>query len=781
MKRLIALFLSIFTAVAFCATTDTPVVKELTILNDGPGVMDEGFVRMHITTAQGAVLDRQAVAKDVRSLLDTKRFSDVRVEVAQVNDGVKVVFHVAARWRLIEPPTVSGQVAMTEAKIRDILNVGVGDLVDEQLLASRAMKIRQSYADKRMPLTTVATELIPVDKAQGTAKANVAIKEGAYTWLAGVVFAGNTNVSSGTLKSTLDLPSKWWPWNWFRSPSYERDTVETARLMMRDIYMREGYLDATVAEPVCTTAAGGGVIVAYHVNEGPLYRFGRATVGGSAAFNEDKLSPLLAEMRAGEVARSDTVDRVVRAVRDYFGSRGYAYTAVRPIMDRRTTPGVVNVHIAVTDGQPTNVRDILIRGNSVTKDKVIRRELLVFPGDSYNEPLIRRSERIVNNLGYFESVRSYLESTTVPGSEDLVFEVEEKRTGNLMIGGGFSSTDKGFGYLEISQNNFDLTGWPNVTGGGQRLALKGYLGEKREEVELSLTEPWFLDRKLSLGVETYYTKADYNDYDLKKIGASVGVGQPLVGGIRMDLRYRLERVEMTNIDDTNEYYHVDSPTEKYFFADESQDRVESSMTLTLSHDSRDNPFLPRRGARVSVFGGVSGGVLGFDTDIYRAGARFNYYVPVVFNHYLGFNGRYEMVEEYGDTDEVPIGNRLFAGGGRTIRGFEYRDVGPKVKPLNPNSTSKKYRPVGGKSLAVFNAEYSIPLAGPLRLAGFFDAGNVWREVRDTDFSNLAMSRGVGLRIDIPFFPISIDRAWVIRKDDPITDTEEWVFSIGRDF
>ena len=218
----------------------------------------------------------------------------------------------------------------------------------------------------------------------------------------------------------------------------------------------------------------------------------------------------------------------------------------------------------------------------------------------------------------------------------------------------------------------------------------------------------------------------------------------------------------------------------HFFVDEA-DTVESSLRLTLTHDTRDNPFVPTRGDKVSVFGNLSGGPLGFDTDTYGLGLNGKRYVSLWWGHVLSLRYRYEVVDEYGSTDLMPIGSRLFLGGGRTLRGFDYRDVGPKVQRADLLEGSDSYRPVGGRSLALAGAEYAVPIVTNFRLATFYDTGNVWWDAYELELDDFASSWGVGLRLDIPGFPIRVDRAWVIEKDDDLTDEDAWTIWIGYDY
>jgi outer membrane protein insertion porin family len=290
----------------------------------------------------------------------------------------------------------------------------------------------------------------------------------------------------------------------------------------------------------------------------------------------------------------------------------------------------------------------------------------------------------------------------------------------------------------------------------------------------------------------YHSDVDYRDYNLTRYGGAVSLTKGLFGRVRGTAQYRIENEAVSDLADTNNYMYVDNPedtsalnyvdpyggTNVFPFAIR-EDRLTSSLRLGLSYDDRDHPFIPRNGVQASAYVQVSGGPFGADTDLYQAGFKAAYYISPWFGHVFSVQASYDTVESYGKTDEVPIGSRLFAGGGRTIRGFRYRDVGPKVAPVSGDSLSPyDYRPFGGQSRAVGNVEYTIPLFSMLRLATFYDTGNVWREPFDVDLTGLAASTGVGLRFDIPGFPIRIDRAWVLHKDDPLSKEDIVVFWIG---
>jgi outer membrane protein insertion porin family len=610
----------------------------------------------------------------------------------------------------------------------------------------------------------------------------VAIDEGKRTPVKEVLFEGNEQIPDSDLRGALKQPSRWNPLWWFRKKRFDPDELEAARLEIRDIYMSRGYLDAVVDLPVVETVDEHELRVKVHVSEGTLYHIGKMSLSGVALFSEMALWKGV-KVKAGDIASSDAITAAAQALRDYYGSRGYINTVVKPLLDADGSKRTVNVAFSVTEGALTHIRNIEIQGNSRTRDKVIRRELLVYPGDIYDEVKVRRSEKILHNLGYFETVRSSPVGTRSAEEKDLVFQVEEKRTGNIMLGMGFSSVDDLMGFLDLTQGNFDIAGWPYFTGGGQKLKLHTQVGSKRREYSLSFTEPWFLDRKLSLGFDVYRREAEYSDYDVTRTGGAISLGKSLPWANRIDFRYRLERAELGDVSDSNEYFYVDSPSESYYFTDEPRKLTESTLTVSLTHDDRDNPFVPTRGNRTSVFAGLTGGPMGFDTDMYDLGLTSIQYVPLWFRHVLSLRMRWETVEGYGDTTTLPIDDRLFIGGGRTIRGYHYRDVGPKVVRYSSDGEVAECKSVGGQSLALASAEYSIPVVPKIRFAGFYDIGNVWRDSFDIDFDqdHLASGAGMGIRFDIPGFPIRIDYAWPVHKDNELTETDRWIFWIGYDY
>ncbi|MBN2302146.1 MAG: outer membrane protein assembly factor BamA [Lentisphaerae bacterium] len=763
-------------AVISAADESVPIVKEIQIEKRGGVEIDEqfrSFVKAHIKAKQGETLDRNVISDDLRTLLDTKRFADAHISVESADYGVILIYTLENKLKLGVPVVIHGAKKFSLRTVENELNLSCGDLVDDQTMGARTSKLAGKYRKSGYYDVKFSWKIAETEPGTELATVTLNIDEGKRNKVSGANFRGNDSLADKILRKPLRQYGRWDPRRIFRKRSYEADELDIARGAIRDAYLQRGYLDVEVSIPELTVNDTGAFVVNVDICEGIRYKFRKITIEGTTLFPVAELERCVSAV-SGTYADANAIARSCNALMQYYGDRGYIDTYVNPVLNPDRDNGFVDVAFVVSEGELVTIRNIMIRGNTRTMDRVVRRELLVYPGDEYHETRVRRSEKIVSNLGYFSSVRSHPERTENTDERDLIFDVEEKRTGQFMLGAGFSSVDKMVGFVELSQGNFDITGWP-FTGAGQKLKLRGQFGSTRKDYELSFTEPWFMGRKLALGCELYMSDVTYSDYEMERVGGAVSIRKALPFASYIKMVYRLERVG--EIAETNKYVFLDNPGEEVDFFDEDS-AVKSSLAFTLTRDARDNPFFPTRGCTVSLFGHVSGGILGFDTDIYGLGAKIARYIPLWFGHVLSLKARYEIVEEYGDTEEVPLADRLFVGGGRTIRGFDYRDVGPKAR-CEPDDG--KYRATGGKSLALGNVEYTVPIVSGIRMAAFYDIGNVWLESYTMHSDNLASSGGVGIRFDLPGFPIRIDRAWVIESDDGITDEDAWVLWIGYDF
>jgi len=760
-------------------------VRAVRVEQEGVGRVDRDYVLAHTQTAPGETFQANVAARDVRNLLETGRFTAADVSVvSQPGDELDVVFRVQPRLRLVGQPVIEGVEAFSQRRVRNWLDLEAGALVDDQVAGVALQRVLEEYRKRHYRDATGSWSFVIVDENLGTVTLTFAIKEGAWNAIREIEVTGNETFSQRAMRQALLAPHPLNPWRWVFAKRYDPADLDTMVANLRRFYLDRGYLDVAVTLEVGDLKRGR--YAQLMVEEGPLYRIGSVRVEGVSLFDSSALESLVAPL-AGQEASLAVLDQAADRLQGFYGDRGYVDTYVRPLLVPDLQRREVAVAFDVTEGELVRVRNIDFRGNSRTRDKVIRRELLIEPGDTYNRSRVQRSERRLRNLGYFDQVFARTVPTQEQDQRDLVFDLTEKRTGQFMMGVGFSSVDDLLGFVELSQGNFDLLGWPYFTGGGQKLRLRAQAGSTRQDYELSFVEPWFLDRKISFGIDLYRRERSFSEYDLERTGASISLGRALPFASRINLEYMIEKSVITDVSDTNTYYQLDTydfennTGEPYLFESE-EDRLKSALTLSLVQDVRDNPFIPTRGHRVNLFYTVSGGPLGGDIDMFHTGLRHAIYVPLWFGHVISLRTRGEFVEAFGDTDEVPLAERLFVGGGRTIRGFRFRDVGPKViRPLEEDPGNFQHRPFGGASLFVANLEYTIPIVDSVRFATFYDTGNVWPGHFEIDFDDLASTAGVGLRFDLPGFPIRIDRAWPVERDDRFTSEDDWSIWIGYDF
>ncbi len=678
LKRLI-LALAV-AAVPLSALSQT--VEEIRVRREGAGAVDEASVLSYTSVKIGSELNRQAITRDVRALEKSGRYSYVATDVERLPGGVAVIYVVKSKPR-IRRLQIDGADELGNRKVRELLELGVGDLVDDSVIGTKALKVKEKYQDDYFPYSKL-TWKITEDEASGTADVAITVDEGRRATVKAIEFTGNQAVPAKALRKVMK--QKRWNrlFSWITGRgTYKPDELETDVESIRRVYMDRGYLDAKVSPPKISPHGAKGIEVEIPVVEGQLYKLGRIRVEGATIFKQSDIEHTAITNKLGDVASLAAIEKTQQAVQDYYGSRGYIGNQVQYQMDPGAQGDTLDVVYRVKEGELAYIRDIKIRGNTRTKDKVIRRELTVYPGDKWNSVLVRNSERRLKNLGFFSDVAAIPEETDDPAKYDLAYEVEEQKTGQFLVGVGYSSVDSLIGFAELSQGNFSISDWP-PTGGGQKLRLRGTIGTEREDIELSFTEPWFLDRKLSLGVDLFRRDRRFlsDEYDQINTGGRITLGKPLGNFNRLNVFYGLEEIEVSDVDD-------DASDE---IKAEEGTNIKSQVGLELIHDSRDSSFVPTRGNRSELSGFVAGGPLAGDVEIYGLEAQSSQYVPVWFDHVFSVKLWASTVEEWGDGDHVPIFDRLFLGGARTLRGFEFRDVGPKDEPASPSAATPRGMP-----------------------------------------------------------------------------------------
>lgn len=754
------------------------IISDVKIRQIGDVPVDENVAKEMVFLQKGMEFDALKAAVDVKTLLGTKRYTKVNSICEVPSSGmVSLVYEIEGRYRLMTSPVFNGIDHLSTRQAINASGIDKGFYVDQHIVNAAAIKVRSEYLSDGYRDCKVVGKIVKIKDQSEYVEVHFDVVEGKKTKVAKIQFNGNTVIKSGDLRRYSGQRSIWNPVGWFSKKRVSDFDLELVRSDALKQYHEIGYLDAKVSEPH-KTQTNNVVYISFDVEEGQPYTVGKVDFDGMKLFNKGLVAAKLS-LQNGVLASSKTIEEAKKFVKDSYSALGYIDTAVDivPIPDESSQAPVMNFLIIVEESEKTMLNNIVIRGNTRTLDKVIRRELLLAPGDVFSGVELDRSIRRLKNLGYFSDVSYTTLNAEEPNTKDLILELEERSTGSVMLGFGYSSVDHLVGFFEISESNFDLFNWDNFRGAGQKARLSVSASSDNTDVEASFTEPWLFNRRLSLNVEGYYRTREYNEYDQTRGGGTIGLSRhiPWVG--RVGLSYNVEQVKLDDVLE-GEFVFADDKNKTFTYTgDEDHKYWLGSLKLTWTYDTRNNSMIPTSGTRAVASGKLYNKSLGSDYDMYELDLNIRNYRTLPWGHVLGLYAHAKVIDTYGDSDYVPIGNRYFLGGGRETRGFEYRDVGPKLLPANGDGI---HRPYGGQTFFSASAEYNIPLTSMIRLAGFYDIGNVWKDPFEFDFSEFAHSIGIGLRLDVPGFPVRLDYAYSLGEDDDYTRKDAFVFWMGFD-
>ena len=759
---------------------------------DGDGE-DVGDAAARCQVKVGDEYDPAQCARDVRALRDAGTFDDIVVKAEQGLNGVDVTYVVKHKMRFQGPLAVKGCDYWNEGKIAKFSELKDGYAYGEAEIAAAAGRIRREYQKKFFPDVKVKPVVEPVEGIAGAVKITMEIEEGERAKITDFEFDGNEAFEADELRASFNQYPWWNPMGWFSDvPATPQDLAE-ARDRVVAFYRDRGYLDVEISQPEVRTREDGERVRVFQVREGPCYKVGTISVTGVKAYPEDVVAAAVKRIAPGDVAGATALDEAAHEIEVFCGS-GRAALADTHVTVRRlpseTDPETLNLVFAVEEGVPVTVNRVLIRGNDYTMDKVIRREIALSPGDPMLADKAERSKRRLENLRYFDRVRYYLEKVDggeakdgKPELRDLVYELSEKNTGNFLIGIGAGTESSVFGQIELSEANFDLFSPWRFRGAGQKGRLCIQAGPRVQTYEASVTEPWFLDRQLELTVEVYRRQRWYDDYDVIRSGAAVTLSYPVKfwptweAFGRLGVSLAAEYIEYDDVD--NGYYYDPKRGDRFRMLKEEEDRngdkVEVPLEVFWKLDTRDRFIFPTQGHTVRLFGDIVGG----DNEYWRVGFNVRKYFPVwkKYGHVFQIGLRGETVDAF--SDDLPLYDRLFLGGSKSIRGVDFREIAPRI--YAHENKKGRYTAWGGQTSWCMNMEYSVPVVKMLRIAAFSDLGSVGEDEFDFDTAWFCWSVGVGLRLDLEQFPIRLDFATPVVDPDETVDEKVFTFSVGYDF
>ncbi len=719
------------------------MIRAIDVQYTGPATLSKERILAQMRTKVGQPYSNEVVQEDIKALYKTGYIRNVRIFAQPEGDGVKVIVAVQTR-AIVSEIEINGAERVKPTRLRKEIKVKLNHAVDEQQLEEARQKIIEIYQGRGFTNVSVDFRIDPIDEKRGTARVVFTVNEGVKGAVSQIRFEGNVHISQKVLRKQMKTRGQTLIHFVDKSGRLDEVQLEQDLDKIREYYQDHGFIDVEIKDVRKGRTEKGPMIITIVISEGPQYHVRKLTITGYQHTTEPKVRTLL-KMKEGSVYSPKQLRDDAKAVADAYGSGGYVDLVITPEGTPAGT-GLIDVHYTIEESVRSFVNRVNIEGNTRTKDKVIRREVLVAPGDVFNTVRVDTTKKRLENLGYFAKVETYPEDTDIPGRKDLTILVQEKRTGSLSFGGGFSTVDKLVGFVELTQGNFDLFNWPSFTGGGEKFRLRLQYGTERKDFLLTITEPYFLDRRLALTGQAFYNEANYlsADYDQRNYGFSLDLRKPINAYMYGTLGYTLQNVEIFNV----------ASSSPEFILTQSGTFTESKVFSSLVLDTRDNPLLSRRGQRITFSPSIAGGFLGGDTQIYALDLEGSQYFHLPKDTILVLNGELATVSQWGNGNEVPIFERLFLGGSNNLRGFPFREVGPQ----------QNGEPVGGQSMARATLEWTFPIIEKARGALFYDTGFVNTSEWSFGFNHMASDVGVGLRLDLPIGPLRLDYGYPVMRD-----------------
>jgi outer membrane protein insertion porin family len=753
-------------ALAQSPAQSAPLIKSIQVQFAGASTVSEDRILANMRTRVGQPYSDPVVEDDIRSLYGSGVVSNVRIFGEPQSDGVRVIVLVQGKSLLTEIE-VKGAKEISEKRVRKEIGSKLGSPVSEGTLESDRQKILTVYQDKGFGSAKVTFKVAANEKT-GASKVTFTIDEGEKALVKTLRFEGNTSQKASKLQDVVKTKKAGLGSFLTKSGRLNNEQLEDDAKALREFYQNQGFIDVRINVDQ-QEVKGGGIAVTFQINEGKRYEVGNISFHGAKLFSESEIQAVT-KVRAGNVYSPAAIRADIKQIQDLYGSKGYADFQ----SGARTKPAGgnrVDLEFNFDEGRISKVNRVNISGNTKTKDKVVRRELALAPGEIFNTKKMDASRERLNNLNYFSKVEVYPSETGRDGVRDLNVLLEEKRTGQLNFGAGFSSNDNLLGFAEVSQSNFDIGNWNNFTGGGQKFRTRVQYGVLRKDISVSLTEPFLFDRKLSYTQELFYRSASFvsDAYSEQRFGFDSSLQWPTSEFSRTRAGYRLENIGVDITDST-----INVPDLRNLKA--AGDLIKSQVYGSWIYDSRDSLFLSRKGHRIEVGGSVSGGPLGGDIDVYTLNTQATKYFNLPWDTILTLDGELAVADSYsgGETyGGVPLYDRLFLGGVNNLRGFRFRHATPFFTGTN--------EPSGGRSLSRATAELTVPVMEKVRAAVFYDIGAISRSSFNFG-GTVASDAGFGLRLELPIGPVRIDYAIPQEKPNAQSSSSgRFNFNMGYQF
>jgi outer membrane protein insertion porin family len=729
-------------------------IQEIRI--EGNQRIEPETVRSYMQMNPGDLFDAARIDQALKNLFGTGLFADVNFR----REGDALVVQVTEN-PIINKLAFEGNKRIDDEALQAEVQLRPRVVYTQARVQADVKRLLDLYRRSGRFAATVEPKIIKLD--QNRVNLVFEINEGDVTEVRRIDFVGNKVFSDGDLRDEIVTQEAAFYRFLSTTDTYDPDRLTLDKEALRKFYLAEGYADFRVVSAVAELSPDQeAFFITFTVEEGERYKLGTVDIKTTLKDLDPESLRGFVETEEGDWYNADLVDETVQAISDQVGSLGYAFVDVRPRVDRDAENKILNLTYDIQEGPKVYVERIDISGNVRTQDKVIRREFRLAEGDAFSTAKLRRTEQRLKNLGFFEGVDIQAVAADSPDKTIIQVKVAEKSTGELSFGAGFSTADGPLGNVGVRERN--------LLGKGYDLRAQFNISGRRSTIDVSFTDPYFLDKELSAGFDVFHRRFDREEssFEENNTGAGVRIGYDLSEYTRHSIGYTFSYDEM-EVDDDNEISDV--------IKDEEGDEFRSIIGHDILYDRRDSRTDPRDGYYVSVgmdFAGVGGTV-----NYLRNTLGGGYFIPITKEVTIGATGELGYITGlFGD--DVRVTDAFFLGG-QNLRGFATGGVGPRDSDTNDS--------LGGKFRAEGTVQAAFPLGLPeeyqIRGRVFSDFGTLTGtdfedDIDLNDSSSLRVSLGVGLTWVSPFGPLAVDLAYPVLKES-FDEDELFRFSVGTSF
>lgn len=773
-RKILALFVFLFSCAPFFLYGEDTVEKIEIIGNDR---VSTETVLYYLSSKEGDFFNEELLKKDFRVLWATGFFANIKIEKADGTKG-KIV-----RIIVEENPIIKTITFKTGRRLKE------KDIVNKLKEEDKYIMVYSYYSPHKVKEIKKVIEDLLQEKGlmSGTVEAKTNqigkneveilfdIKEGPKMKIGEVVFEGKPKLLPSALRGAMKENKRQNVFWWIAGKDvFKKNKLPEDLENIKKKLQQQGYMEATIGEPRIEEITKRNIFlkkrkmtkIIIPVNAGYRYRVGEIKIEGNKIVSTKGLRRII-KFKKGDIYSTKIREKSIEDIGEIYRNVGYLRAQIIPVESLDPKRKRVNVTFNIYEGEVAYLNRLEFRGNTYTKDKVIRREMLLREGDRFSIALFKDSILRMQQLGLVElegepDVKPNPEN---PNLMDVTLNVREMQRNNIQFTAGYSGYEGTFIALSYSTVNF--------LGAGEKLELMLQHGKYIKNYMFGFTEPYFLDLPMNLGFKIFNRSMIYPSmFNRKGKGIDFHIGGRVKGYLRTDLTYSYELIEIDYFDNAGSAYGGYGPY--YTGGWEGKYRV-SSLIPSIYRSTVNSPIIPTAGSLYLATCKFSGGFLGGEVDMIKPRFEWKHFQPIFGNHILGFHAEYQFIKTFGGGVGIPVWERYFLGGEMSIRGYNYYSIGPRDPATGRN--------VGGEKSLVLNAEYIIPFGSSLFFILFYDYGNAYARDEKISLNNMYASAGLELRIFVPALriPFRLIFAYNSPKEYLSESSYNFRFALGTTF